>query len=234
MPIALWLISCSRVFNLKFVVLAKTLLITLALSFISVPVCAIDRVEILALFNERAVLLINGAQHLLKVGSSSPEGIRLLSATPKVAEIEWAGERQTLYLSRQISSGYTEAQGQAIAIPHNWQGQYVTEGAINGRTVQFLVDTGANVLAMNSHEAKNLGIDYLAEGNKITIATASGISTGYEIMLDSVSVGGIQVQQVKATVLEGDYPQVTLLGMTFLHHVDLRESSGIMYLEKDF
>lgn len=95
------------------------------------------------------------------------------------------------------------------------------------------MDTGANVLAINSLDAKRLGIDYQA-GNPIKVATASDLVDGYQVNLSSVILGNIRVNHVEATVIEGSYPDIVLLGMSFLKHVKLSEHRGVMQIEANY
>ena len=70
-------------------------------------------------------------------------------------------------------------------------------------------------------------------------APGSG-NNGYSLTIDkavtlrSVSVGGIRVENVQATVLEGDFPSTILLGMTYLQHVDMEENNGVLSLSRDW
>ena len=66
------------------------------------------------------------------------------------------------------------------------------------------------------------------------VETASGQVSAWIIILPSVSVGGIRVESVQASVVEGDFPATVLLGMTFLRHVKLQEDSGVLSLSRDW
>ena len=95
--------------------------------------------------------------------------------------------------------------------------------------MQVLVDTGANVVALSAAQANSLGIDFNA-GEPSRVETASGITSAYSITLQSVSVGGIKIENVQATVVAGDYPTTVLLGMSYLQHVKIQEHNGILSL----
>jgi aspartyl protease family protein len=45
-------------------------------------------------------------------------------------------------------------------------------------------------------------------------------------------VGGIEVENVLATVVEGNYPVTILLGMSYLKHVKLQEHNGVLTLSR--
>ena len=52
------------------------------------------------------------------------------------------------------------------------------------------------------------------------------------VMLNSVSVGGIRVDNVEATVVESDFPATVLLGMSYVRHVKIEEQNGILSLSR--
>ena len=54
----------------------------------------------------------------------------------------------------------------------------------------------------------------------------------WSVTLRSVDVGGIAVNNVPATVVEGNYPAMVLLGMTYLRHVKIEENQGILTLSR--
>ncbi|WP_235015402.1 TIGR02281 family clan AA aspartic protease [Oceanicoccus sp. KOV_DT_Chl] len=186
-----------------------------------------------ALLKGMAVLDVDGQQYTLKVGKRSPEGILLVSSTPKLAVIDVNGQRRQLTLSTLITSTYNPTVKTEVAIPRNNNRQYITNANINGRRTQVLVDTGANSVAMSSQDARRLGVNY-KEGEPGRVVTASGEANAYRVKLSSISVGGITVQNVNASVVEGDYPEMVLLGMTYLEHVDMREQNGSLILQAKF
>ncbi len=193
---------------------------------------AVD-IQAKALLKGAAMLEIDGQRRMLRVGQNSPEGVTLISATPRQAVIELDGQRSTLGLSTRISSHYTKPELRQIAIPRDQRNQYITNATINGRRLQVLVDTGANVVAISGRQASQLGIDYQS-GTPSRVITASGEALAYRVVLDSVSVGGIKVSRVQASVVEGSYPEMVLLGMSFLQHVEMKEQSGSLILQAKF
>lgn len=199
------------------------------------PLLAVEAqdVKVVGLFSNTAVVKIQGKQRLLKVGQISPEGVELLSADTRMATLLIEGEQYQMGLSRDLSGGYQERRTTSLQIDINEYGQYLTPGSINGRSVTFLVDTGATSVAMNSEMARILGIDFVA-GQRGQSSTAGGIVTAYRVMLDSVKVGDIEVRNVRAAVLEGVYPTYVLLGMTYLSQVEMKENAGLLTLTKKY
>lgn len=191
---------------------------------------ALEGVYVQALLNNMVMLKIHGTQRTLKTGQLSPEGLRLISATPQVAIVEFNGQRHSLSLSKHISTNYSARSAKEVSIRKNKHLQYKTEGKINGRSITMLVDTGANIVALSSAHARQLGLDYRS-GQVGVATTASGRTRSYKIQLLRLSVGDIEVHRVDASVIEGDYPVDVLLGMSFLQHVNLSESNGLMTLK---
>jgi aspartyl protease family protein len=110
---------------------------------------------------------------------------------------------------------------------------YQVAGTINGRSVQFLVDTGATTVAMNDATARGLGIDYRA-GERSLVETASGIVEAFAVNLTEVAVGGIRVPNVRAMVIRGAQPSRVLLGMTFLSRTRIEHVQDALVLRRRY
>lgn len=187
-------------------------------------------IRVKMLSNGSALLQIDGQQRFLRNGARSPEGVLLVSADSEQAIIEWDGQRRALKLNRDISSGYSAPQKTETRIASSHGGHYVTPGLINGRPVQFMVDTGATSIAMNYLEAERLDIDYRA-GVPVVVSTANGRAKAFRVVLGRVSVGGIEVNQVEAVVSTSTSPEVILLGNSYLGKVDMRIDAGVLLLQ---
>lgn len=188
------------------------------------------RIEVQGLFDGRAALAVDGQPRLLRVGQTSPEGVRLVSATPRACTVEVDGQSQELTLSRRIASSFDAPDRRETSIAGNQGREYRTVATLNGQQLSVLVDTGATSVAMNDEAARRIGLDYRLRGERTSVETASGIVPAYRIMLDTVSVGGVQVRQVEAMVMEGGFPSEVLLGMSYLGKVEMQERSGILFL----
>ena len=186
-------------------------------------------VEVVGLFSNAAMIRIDGKQLLLKSGEISDEGLILIRANSAEAIIEYQGTRSVLHLSDRISSEFKKPDVTRVSVQINKQGQYVTMGSINGRPVRFLIDTGANMVAMNSNMASSLGIEF-SSGKKMTATTAGGTIRSREVILDAIQVGEIKAANVQGAVLEGEFPVDILLGMSFLKSVKIEKSAGLMVL----
>ena len=187
-------------------------------------------VELEALLGKTAVLMIDGQRQTLRVGQSVA-GVTLVATQPAAATLDIDGRRETVGLSQRVSTNFQQREDQVVTIPRDATMSYQTNAVINGYTTLVTVDTGATSVAISSEQAKAMNIDYSA-GTPGRVETASGLSNGYQITLQSVSVGGIQVNNVRAMVVDGAYPGTVLLGMSFLRHVKLQEHNGILSLSR--
>ena len=203
----------------------------LALLLSALPTYATD-IEVQALFTNAAMMKIDGQSKMLKVGQSFG-GVTLLESTSQSAVIEMNGEKQQVTVSQRISGNFQQPTSLEVVIPRDAMMQYISQAEINGRRVQVMVDTGANIVALNSRQAESLGVDFRS-GAPTKVATASGVVDAWVVMLDSVDVGGIRVDRVEASVIEGGYPATILLGMTYLRHVEMKEKNGILHLSRDY
>jgi len=203
------------------------------LLFVIEPVFSADNIRVLGLFRDKALVEIDGARRMLKTGQTSPEGVLLLSADSTEALIENNGARKTYTLDTRISGNYGNPSGiQTVTITPDEQGMYWVTGTVNGVQMKFVVDTGSTLISMNRHEAEKLGIDYKSEGIKTFSNTAGGRDPVYVVRLRKVNIGDIMLRDVFAAIHDGDFPDVTLLGNSFLNRVDMEREGRILKFKK--
>ncbi|MEW8507969.1 MAG: TIGR02281 family clan AA aspartic protease [Candidatus Thiodiazotropha sp.] len=195
---------------------------------------AVERIVVEALFTGKAMVSIDGVRRLLKLNQISPEGVRLISASSSEAVLEVDGERRSYPLGGHITTRFSKPELVTAKVWRNQAGAYTTVGTINGRTVNFLVDTGATAVAMHANQAKRLGISYRLEGKQIYVNTASGTAAAYDVVLDRVQVGDITLNNVRGFVVDNNGPSRVLLGMSFLNRVKMEDQGSVLILEKRF
>ena len=206
---------------------------TLLLAVFSMQLFAAPEVIASGLFKDKALLTINGKPRLLKVGTSSPEGVTLLSSDSQQANILIEGRTLTLHLTERISTAFKKPKFSEVKIPRSPNGHYFTSGAINGRSAKFMVDTGATAIAMNINEASRLGID-LRKAKAGMSSTAGGMVKTFRVVLDKVSVGNVTLHSIPASVVDGDFPEQILLGNSFLSKVEMTEQAGVLVFRKKY
>lgn len=193
---------------------------------------AAEGIRVLALFKNRIVVEIDGRQETLKVGQASKSGVVLKRSNSQSAWVEVGGRELELKLGDHIGGTFTPASGAKVQIFPDPQGMYVTEGSINGVPVSFLVDTGATYVVMNHREAERVGIDYAKEGRRGQAETANGVVDSYELQLERVKVGEIQLYDVLGAVVIGETPSKVLLGNSFLGRLRLKREGQVLEFEK--
>ncbi len=182
----------------------------------------------------RALLVIDGKARNVAIGSTV-EGVRLVSVTGNDAVIEVLGKRVTLQLGgapANLGGAVSAGTGNQIVLTAQSGGHFVTSGTINGRSVRFVVDTGATTIAMSAAEAERIGLDYKA-GQRGYASTANGPVASYHMQLSSVQIGDVQVFNVDATILPAPIPFV-LLGNSFLSRFQMRRENDRMTLDRRF
>jgi aspartyl protease family protein len=219
------MITFSRIFRL---------LLVLWLSTLNLSVQAGTNVRVVGLFSERAVVLINGNQHVLRVGQATPDGVRLIAADSESAVLEIDGEEINARLDGRVTAHKRTAEAKEFQISRNTAGMFSTVGSINGLTVSFLVDTGATRVAMNAAQARRLGIDFRVTGKPMTVTTASRVERAWGVTLDTVKVGELVQRNVGAVVLDGDQPSQTLLGMSYLGRLEMTNTGRLMTLRSKY
>jgi aspartyl protease family protein len=200
---------------------------------LSMPSPAAD-IEVLATFRDQVVIRVDDVQHKLKPGESTPDGIRLISTDGASAMLELDGVQRRYPLGSKIRSSYKKAENQEVHVFSDQQGMFKTTGSINGMPIHFLVDTGASTIAISSAQARRLGIDYRVVGEPGQVITASRVEPVYSVMLDSVKVGDIQLRNVQAMVMEGNMPDIPLLGMSFLGRLEMQNDGQRLILRQKY
>lgn len=207
-----------------------TCLLLLLLAY-NLNVYAVEKISVIGLFKDQAVLKIDGKQRSVKKGKRTPEGVLLISANSEQAVLEINGERRTMKLGTNISNRFknTTKKTTVTIAPNAW-GSYRVNGSINGFQIEFLVDTGATFISMNRHVAKRVGINYKLDGEKSRASTANGITDIYIVKLKKVKVGDIELRDIDGSVHDNDFPDVVLLGNAFLKKVNMQQREGGMLI----
>jgi aspartyl protease family protein len=215
--------------------LSRNLLMLLVFCLLMVPGArGAPDVRVLGLFRDRAVVLVDGKQRTLRVGQTSPEGLRLVAADSESALLEYEGEQFSGLLDGRVSTRTRPPATEEVQIWRNTQGMYATTGSINGLPVSLLVDTGATQVAMNAAQARRLGIDYRVVGTRAAITTASRLEPAWAVMLDAVKVGDIELRNVEGVVLEGAQPETVLLGMSYLGRLEIHNDGRLLTLQRKY
>lgn len=184
----------------------------------------------------KALLVVNGGAPKALAAGDTFQGVKVISVGAEQAVVEVGGKRQTLRLGEAPvsigGSGGGGANGTQIVLTAGPGGHFVTQGAINGRATQFMVDTGATSVAMGADEAKRMGINF-ETGERFYGSTANGMVVGYRVKLTSVRIQDVEVFNVDAAVLPQSMPSI-LLGNSFLTRFQMKRENDVMTLTKRY
>jgi aspartyl protease family protein len=200
----------------------------------STSVFAETQVNVVGLFSNMAVIMINGGKpKTLSVGQVS-DGVKLLAADSRSATLLVEGKTRQLGMGQAASvAGSSASSNPSVTLYADAQGHFLSECKINGVPLKFLLDTGATTVALNSGDAKFAKIDY-KRGLPVQVSTANGVVTAYLVTIANLQIGGITLSQVQASVLEGGSPSVVLLGMSALNRLDMQRKDIMMTLTKKY
>ena len=207
----------------------------LAAALASLPALALATdVNVIGLFPGKAVVVVNrGAPQTLSVGGAPADGVRLLSVDRSSATLEFDGRRERLEMGQHFETANASASRSSVTLPADSHGQFVTGGQVNGTYLRFVVDTGATYVNIPASEVRRLGIDLVGAQRGATM-TANGPVVTYKVNLDSVTVGGLTLYNVEATVHPMPGMDVGLLGMSFLNRTEMRREGDTLTLTKRY
>jgi len=183
------------------------------------------------------MLSVDGGKAKIVRAGKTLSGVKLVSSNTSEAVIEVNGKRKTLTLNsslileESLGTKASNSYASSVQLFVDEQGFFKGKGAVNGKGLEFLVDTGANLVVLNSSEANKVGLDYKS-GVETVAKTASGVAPMYLITAKTMSIGGIELSNVEMGVIEGSFPEYPLLGMTFLNRLDMKRNGEIMTLSR--
>ena len=181
----------------------------------------------------KALLVVNGSPPKAIAAGETHLGIKVLSVSPDRAVVESEGVRSTLVMGETPSrtgAASPGGTGRRIVLTADGSGHFTGLGSVNGKTMQFMVDTGATSVAIGAAEADRMGLDY-RKGQPIALRTANGNAQGWRVKLPSVRVGDVELRDVDAVITPQAMPYV-LLGNSFLTQFQMTRLNDQMVLEK--
>ena len=193
-----------------------------------------QNVQLTGTMGAKALLIVDGTAPRSLSPGQSYQGVKLLSTSGDQAVVEIAGKRQTLRVGESPASvaGSGEVRTGKIVFKPVPGGHYTIEGKINGRSVEFLVDTGASAVVLGASEADQVGLNYRA-GQQIQIATANGVTQAWSLKIGAIRLGDVELHEVDAIVAPLPLPYV-LLGNSFLSRFQMKSENGQMTLERRY
>ncbi len=115
---------------------------------------------------------------------------------------------------------YNKADYQEVKLQRNRYGHYVASGEINGKPVEFILDTGATMVSIPERIADTLRLE---RGPVMEVSTANGTIPVYATRLDEIQLGDIVLRDIRASINPYMDEDGILLGMSFLKHLEFSQ-----------
>jgi aspartyl protease family protein len=210
--------------SIAFLVLAALFAAGLLVLFLLNPSVAESEAGIMRIVYAVALLLIIGPVIFADRLSGNLRNLTIWTGIIGVVALGYAVWQQRSFVPersraelnprRSVSSSPSEA-----SIVANDGGDFVVEAFVDGTSVIFVVDTGASDVILSLTDAERVGLDPDSLSYTRAHTTANGTIFGAPIRLESISIGPIAVENVRASISQTDL-STSLLGMSFLKRLD--------------
>lgn len=134
---------------------------------------------------------------------------------------------QKLNPNQQLRTGQTEQGHPTVTLTRNPKGHYVGIMQLNGQPVQFLLDTGATLVAVSADVAARTG---MPQGTAHQAATANGFTTAYRSEIAELRLGDIVLYNLPASIVPNLAGSEILLGMSALKHLEFSQQANQLQL----
>ena len=194
-----------------------------------------ESVALAGMMGSKALLVVDGGAPKSVAAGDTHQGVKVISTSGDQAVIEQGGKRVSLRVGEapeHMGASKSGGKGNRIVLVAGSGGHFITAGQINGKAVQFMVDTGATSVAMGAQDAERAGINYKV-GRPVMMSTANGNAQGFQIKLASVRIGDVEVFEVDAVVTPQPMPYM-LLGNSFLTRFQMSRENDQMTLTKRY
>ncbi len=116
-----------------------------------------------------------------------------------------------------------------VSLKRNPFGHYLANGTINGRSVEFMIDTGASDVSIPAGLARRLA---LKQGRPAQYQTANGMITAYQTTIEELTLGDILLTNVPASISPGTQGLAILMGMSALKRIEFTQKGDTLILRQ--
>ncbi|MBL1263043.1 retropepsin-like aspartic protease family protein [Methylomicrobium sp. RS1] len=151
------------------------------------------------------------------------EGRLLYQKTPCVATAETLSSWTQTYKAPLSPSADAKSGSAPLLVKQHGSGHYFVDGAINGKALVFVIDTGASVVSLPSNEASAAGI---ACRKTALMETANGLTEACTAVIPELRFGHFLIKNAESMIV----PNLgqPLLGMNILRHFKIAQDNGEM------
>ena len=163
----------------------------------------------------------NGVVHKCK----DPRGEMIYQASPcartDVPVSSWTAQTQVI----EQTEGGEPQNNRALVLKQQGNGHYFVDGVINGKPLNFVIDTGASVVSIPRAAAYAASMSCK---NQVLMQTANGASSVCTSVIARLKVGPFLLKDVSAMIV----PNLSqpLLGMNVLQRFRIEQDNGEMRL----
>lgn len=197
-------------------------------------------VAVSGIMGDKALIAVDGGPPKVVRAGDRLAGVRVLEVKRASVLLDNAGRRIELGIGQgNIFAGKSAPAADASGgngthvITADGRGQFLTTGSVNGRSVSFLVDTGASMVTLPKSVARQAGVD-LRNASQTRISTANGVAPAQRVTLNDVRLGGIRANLVEALVVDDQSLPIALLGMSFLNRTDMNRQGDALTLKQRY
>lgn len=192
-------------------------------------------VTLSGMLGAKALLVVDGSEPKLVAPGAVFQGVRVISTQGDTAVLEFGGQRRSMRVGESpVSVGKPMRldSGSRIVLSADSGGHFISQGQVNSKPVQFLVDTGATTIGISVSDADRIGLEY-RKGQQVQVGTANGTVPGWKLKLSSVRLNDVEVRDIDAIVTPIAMPFV-LLGNSYLTRFQMTRNNGEMVLERRY
>jgi len=140
--------------------------------------------------------------------------------------------KSTVAVAR-TSDADSSSSGRTVSLDKDRNGHFQTEARVDGSYLNFMVDTGATVIALKERDAARIGIHPAPVDYTANVSTANGPAKAARAHLASIEIGGVRVRDVDALIMPDGMLDQNLLGMAFLSKLKRFEyTNGKLMMEQ--
>lgn len=138
-------------------------------------------------------------------------------------------ERKAINPNQEPTALISDSGVKEVILQRNRSNHYLVRGSINGKRVDFLLDTGATDVVVPSAQADRLGLERGLEGYALT---ANGRVRTFRTRISHLQIGNIVLRDVRASINTGMQDTGVLLGMSALKNIEFTQRGDELILRQ--
>lgn len=155
---------------------------------------------------------------LVKIGlawAAIVSGVVIAYAQRDTLQVLWADLRGEIAPTIAVA----KAEGE-VELRKAWDGHFRAVARVNGENVGMLIDTGASIVLLSYEDAVAAGLEPQEMEYTMPVTTANGRSHVAPVMLETITIGAVGLDNVRAAVAQPGRIHSSLLGMSFLGRLE--------------